>query len=764
MPKSPIFIPGISPPPVGLLSRFLPPIPVGVASQWLKENIQTGSWILDPFGSNPWMIAEIARAGFNILVAANNPINRFLVELTANSLTRNDIRLALAELAAARSGEERLESYLNNLYLTICPGCGRPLPARAFLWEKDSRQPYARVVQCEVCGESGEYDLTEEDIHLLSRFQQPGLHRARTLERIAPFGDPDRIHAEEALNAYLPRTIYALALVINRLEGLTSLSSPRHNNSLRLMSLWAIALNAFDQGNVLWSHLSSRPRPRLLSASPKFIEYNIWHALESTATQFPVEVFPLQVFRWPEIPDHEGGIVLFEGPLRELYSFYQQLPGGKIRIAAVIAAIPRPNQAFWTLSALWAGWLWGREAVGPFRTVLRRRRYDWNWHCTALTAGFSVLSQMVDRDTPILGMVAEAEPNFITATLVASYLANLSLEGVALRSDKMFAQVHWRAGAPPSILSLPVDEKFGQSKAENSIIAWAKNHLRERGEPADYHVIHTGGLTCLVSSDQRSLNLQRDAGNAYSRIDQLIKDCFTYKKGFLRYGGGEKSPETGLFWHNEISNPAVSLMDRIETDFLNIMITEKEASRSYLDNSLCEKFPGFFTPPSDLIEALIRSYCDESSINEDILKLRSEDLPDARRADLVEIQEILILLSQRLGFQVTGKQPTKWQDLNENIIRAFYLVPDAKISQIIQKSTFPPQVTVIVLPGARANLVLYKLQHDPLLRMKVAAGWRFIKFRHLRSLVLSPLISPENIQELLDSDPITEAPAQLRLL
>ena len=43
-------------------------------------------------------------------------------------------------------------------------------------------------------------------------------------------------------------------------------------------------------------------------------------------------------------------------------------------------------------------------------------------------------------------------------------------------------------------------------------------------------------------------------------------------------------------------------------------------------------------------------------------------------------------------------------------------------------------------------------------------GWRFIKFRHLRWLVDNPLLSRDNLDELLAIDPLTYSTTQLRLL
>jgi hypothetical protein len=84
----------------------------------------------------------------------------------------------------------------------------------------------------------------------------------------------------------------------------------------------------------------------------------------------------------------------------------------EIPIAAVIGSVPRPNQAFWTLSALWAGWLWGKDAVEPYKVALRRRRYDWAWSATALFAIFEHLNGLLADGVPMFGLIPEPEPAF----------------------------------------------------------------------------------------------------------------------------------------------------------------------------------------------------------------------------------------------------------------------------------------------------------------------------------------------------------------
>src|SRR5512139_3980212 len=147
------FLPGRRPFRPGLLARFLPPLPEGIAETWLEPRLPPGSWVLDPFGAAPALAVEAARAGYRIVVAANNPVGRFLLDIAAQPPGEGDLQAALAELASARRGEERLEPYLRSLYLTHCAQCGQEVMAEAFLWERDSLSPYARIYRCETCGD-----------------------------------------------------------------------------------------------------------------------------------------------------------------------------------------------------------------------------------------------------------------------------------------------------------------------------------------------------------------------------------------------------------------------------------------------------------------------------------------------------------------------------------------------------------------------------------------------------------------------------------
>lgn len=77
MPYSVAYIPGIVAEDSFPLGRFLPPLPQGVVATWLRQNVPEGAWILDPFCSSPGLAVEAALAGYRVLAAANNPIERF---------------------------------------------------------------------------------------------------------------------------------------------------------------------------------------------------------------------------------------------------------------------------------------------------------------------------------------------------------------------------------------------------------------------------------------------------------------------------------------------------------------------------------------------------------------------------------------------------------------------------------------------------------------------------------------------------------------
>ncbi|MEJ2758451.1 MAG: hypothetical protein P8046_08240, partial [Anaerolineales bacterium] len=258
-----------------VLERYLPRLHYGAAAHWLNATLpQKGTWIIDPFGASPQLALEAAQAGYRILVISNNPITRFLLEMMATPPSKEEMQAALADLASARRGDERLEQHIRSLYTTTCNQCGAEVDAQAFMWQRDALTPYARKYNCPHCGQEGEFATTDADIEKARRFSLGGPHRARALERVASSGDPNRIHAEEALDTYLPRAVYSLLNMINKLDGIDL-------EAREGIYLQALLLAACDRGNNLWRIPKEHIRPKQLTTPPRFIEYNLWLAMET---------------------------------------------------------------------------------------------------------------------------------------------------------------------------------------------------------------------------------------------------------------------------------------------------------------------------------------------------------------------------------------------------------------------------------------------------------------------------------------------------
>jgi hypothetical protein len=67
------------------LDRYLPAIPPGMLPELISGEISPGGMVLDPFGSSPTAILEVARAGYRVIVACNNPILAHMLRVLAGA-------------------------------------------------------------------------------------------------------------------------------------------------------------------------------------------------------------------------------------------------------------------------------------------------------------------------------------------------------------------------------------------------------------------------------------------------------------------------------------------------------------------------------------------------------------------------------------------------------------------------------------------------------------------------------------------------------
>jgi hypothetical protein len=413
---------------------------------------------------------------------------------------------------------------------------------------------------------------------------------------------------------------------------------------------------------------------------------------------------------------------------------------------------------------LWAGWLWGREAVGPFKAVLRRRRYDWAWHTTALASALKVLAEHLPAGTPFIGLIGEVEPGFINAAAISADVAGFDLHRITLRDENLPACIEW-------IRAELVVEKLPSDSTVSLIQSSAGEYLTERGEPAKYlHIAAAAFQRLSINHAFRHTPVNTDSAekaedhpaDIFSQTQSAMREVLTYRGGFLRYGATE-SFDTGQWWLRDVKKYIVPLIDRVEMELVRYLIQHPGSSFESIDRNMCTIFSGLYTPGLDILQVCLDSYGVQDPPESGHWILRTADTPATRKAEIELIHEQLQQLADRLGYSVQGDSPLIWLDPQKLPHYWFFIKSSAVFSEIILNSGLPPARTLITLPGGRANLVVYKQRIDPRMAQIAETGWRFLKFRHLRWLLETPLLLPENFDGQLNTDPLTYSTPQQRL-
>jgi len=722
------------------LARFLPPLEQGSVASALQEFGNKGDRILDPFGASPRLAVEAAREERAVLVAVNNPIARYVLEHTAAPFTVQDLQSALARLSTAPKDGGRLEPFMLDLYQTQCSRCQKWISADYFVWDKEEGEPVLKFYSCPHCSHTIEEATNEGDLLRAHEHERSGLQHAMALEQLAPQGSPERQLAEEALDVYPSRAVYAVVTLLNKLDQLDADEAVR-----------ALMLSALDQANALWGHPEGRSRPLQLSASARFLEHNVWRALEQAAGHWAMSDPNVGLREWTEWQNLEPGtITIYPGPVRELAT---ELPSGQVQ--QILTVIPRPNQAFWTLSALWASWLWGREAAEPLRAALHRRRYDWAWHASALRSTLRTMKEAVGQHAQVMGFIPDAEPGFVAATLAGFDGGGYRLTGRALRLEGQ-AILTWERAASSERAVDPNSLRGSMSQA-------ARKALEVRGEPARYALPHIAAFSALAEKRLLAGVRPSETRSALGVIGEQLDEVLSDRQIFLHIGRGLE-PESGRYWLADDLQVDESLADRIEDIVLAELRSTDGITAVGVDTRLCKELPGLLTPDRRLLMVTLRSYAEQDP-EDRLWRLRSEDQPEARKRDLEDILSLLKSLGVQLEYEVSGTDAIEWTDRSDQSSLLFRVDETAKLGSVMRgHARSSAEIEAIVLPGGRGALVAEKARRDLRLQAWLESGLHIIKYRHVRRLSEDTTLSRENLFERLALDPPGTEDPQLPLL
>ena len=716
---------------------------------WLGQSVAPGSWILDPIGSNPAVSLELAAAGYKVLISSNNPLLTFNLETLASKPERDELVKVVSLLANSRRADQSLEDYIQSFYLTVCPECGTKSPAVAYMWQRGDRQPESVRYSCPQCKSEGEKPFSTEDELRFKSLPSDELNRSRARSRVfESLTQREEPIVEEVLQAYPPRPLHILTTLLNRAEGLSGLTVRQKQ------LLTALLISLCDDAVGYWPASSPNHRPKQLALPAEYLEKNLWYALEANLDEWVLAGRSIEVTRWPTLPTSESGICLFNGRLKDLLP----LPAG-LEVKAIVSAVPRPNQAFWVLSAIWTGWLWGRSAVDPIRVSLDRQRYDWFWLAQALRANLARLQTHIAPDTPFFAIGSELTPGIATSHFAAPQSAGFTLEQFSYEPELELMQLKWTTGPKSPVTENPSEKLLHDLTTQT---------IQEINEPLEYIHLFIGLLHKLVSANAFPIPPDAIDSGLLTSIQDPLRAVLTQSREFVQFAAKGSAEEAGKWYLTTPPLDAFSLSDRVERFVVETLVKKRKIIPSDLLIQTCIAFPGLLTPPASLVSEIINSYTSPSDTEPSKITLRAEDEPAARKEDLALFSRLVTQIGNSMGYSMDGSYPFYWLDQSGSPFYAFQPIVTAMLGKAITRlasdAKLPPSRRIIALPGGRSNLAEFKINRNPALKAALMTGIRLLKFRALRHIAESPEVTLESFLTQLDGDPVKwEAPTQFTL-
>jgi hypothetical protein len=731
----PYLIPGTPVATAFPLARYQSPRFSGVIRAILETTTQPGDLVLAVGTGAGLPIAEAVASGRRIIALSRNPIHLLWAQLELHPVPIAPVQSALTQLSDLRKAGEPLISHINRAYASRCPRCETLGTAEWFAWERESGRPFAKRVRCRRCGTAHEGPVDAQDLAAAGTFPAhsgPAYHLA--LSRAVPPDDPDRERAAELVQLYTPRNLAALMDIISRLP---QLHLPPDVDRV----LTALILEALDGGSSLVPYGMPAERPRRLRPPQRFIEANVWMALERAVEAYAHnrDLIPVELGSDVEKAAAPSLAALLASPEPAyllLNSSLQELDQDRLQdeVKVVIFEVRSPEATFWALSILWAAWLWGPDLPAGLRGFLSRRRLDWEWYRKSLTAALYRLAPLARRGAPILMITGSAETAPVRAVVHSAQQCGLEV-------------YRWIA-CPPSgyrLLLRPATTEAGAKSALTEArhpygVAEAvfQRVLRERGEPTDQRVLEGIAAIETETPDLPELDVRTSS------------ELTTIAEPYV--------------WFSTSRKAETPLADRVETQMIDLLAGEARWQPDELIGALYAQFRGLHSPDPELVISCMNAYTlpDEPGT----LALRPEDEPNRRKSELQQMRAQVSELGERLGYDVGRRLggDIVWRDAQRRPY-LFRCTTTAILGPHLLKSPPPCDgLRCLIVPGGRAALIALKLRRDARLRLAVQEHhWTFVKFRHLRRMI-DEIRDRSGLEVFLGLDPMVEQEsAQLSL-
>ena len=740
------FVPGFLDEDNGALSRLRWPIPPGVTRAYVEAYTDPGETVLVPYCQGVPVVREVLAAERRALALNFDPVMVLAVETALNPPAARDLDAAVARLGDVLKQGVPLRRYLEDLYATTCPACLRTAVASHFVWDRDRNAPVSKYLRCPVCAWDGQAAVDQDDLAHLAEVPAQGMHYHYVLDRVAAQspGGAQRARLEPLLKLYSPRNLYALAELTLRLESIISDSRLRR-------TLHVVLLDCLDRCSSLTPIPTRSTRRRGLSRPARFLERNVWYAFEEAVTRF-------QISARSSVPG-----------LAESFEAYQSSPGeyegfvgsGLVRdlphklpprsVQLILTSPPALDSAAWVLSYFWGAWLLGAKAVASLRPLLRQRTPDPMWYASVMAGSYRNLAALLCDDGHLVLILSDQQPAVLEALLLAAGRARLGVAAVVQCGSD------YRLDLVPTLPQPAVPSRAAlKVQIQETATQAASETIRARSEPVAWRTLHAAILDRLAQKGLlvRALGAE---GEGASPLDLVAEQVHMGLEdpGFVRLSASDGGDE--LWWLADLTAMAPALCDRVERFAVHLLRGTPSTTEVEFVQAVYVQFPGALTPEKDLVAVCLRALSQETTPG--CWQLRPEDLPGSRQTESHTIIEGLLALGTRLGFRTAPWPPfhAAWFE-GERPRAAFAVRWRAAMSETLSLGQqLAGARPYMVIPGGRAALVTHKLAHNPLWRRAVdEAGWRFIKYRHVRYLAAQLDVDEYALQTIVGLDPIVE--------
>jgi hypothetical protein len=741
------FVPGIQDEQERIASGLRWPILGGLVEAYVVAYTDPGDRVLVPYCQGPLVVEEILSTDRQVLALNFDPLLVMLIQTELAPPRARNLNAAVARLGDSSKQGMPLRRYLGDLYATVCPACFRPAVVDYFAWDREQGQPIAKYLRCPACAWDGRARIEQEDRERLEEVSTQGMHYHYILDRVTPPGEGRalRPRLEFLLELYSPRNLYALAELVLRIESMFA-GEPLQQ------TLKILLLDCLDRCSSLAPLPGSTARRRGLARPGRFLERNVWHAFEEAADRLRAVAGKGGLALAPSLEsflssDTEGVGYLGQGLVRDLP---RSLPPRSLRL--ILTSPPALDSAVWSLGYLWGAWLLGAEAVAPLRPLLRQRTPDPVWYARVMAGSLRTLGSLLSDEGRLVLILTRQRRAVVEALLLASSQAKLGLASLVQRGNDYRLELTpaFRQMGEPSKHALDVQIRRASVEA-------AVTTIRARGEPVAWLALHASIQRRLAETGLLSRASEPGTVEEPSPLDMVAEqiEVALEEPVFARVASSESKQE--LWWLADPVDVAMPLSDQVEEASYELLQGALAFTEVDFVDQVYRRFPGELTPDGDLVAACLRAYGHEPTPG--YWQLRREDLPKAREEEQKAMERHLQTLGQRLGYQSRVWAPfdAAWFE-GRRVHTVFVIRWQAAVREALALSDrVNGAQPYLVIPGGRAELVSYKLAHNPLWQRAVdETGWGFIKYRHVRQLVAQAEVDQYALRAIVGLDPVVE--------